>query len=169
MAGWKCRTQKSCQKSSSGHHRTTLSGYIFATKACINNRKKNVLSSNMSSRLSHNMVKFGPLAAEIGLPVWDTQLISTAFASWQQSINCHSEIGRYIVDQLIIEHILLCDAVSVSCCVLSTGLPVIGAAMTTQRHVNSSEKRLCILCIALLCHFKYTALKFCLYDMQIKV
>jgi len=24
----------------SGHHRTTLSGYIFATKACIDNRKK---------------------------------------------------------------------------------------------------------------------------------
>jgi len=28
------------QKSPSGHHRTTLSGYIFATKARIDNRKK---------------------------------------------------------------------------------------------------------------------------------
>jgi len=28
------------QKSPSGHHRTTLSGYIFATKGCIDNRKK---------------------------------------------------------------------------------------------------------------------------------
>ena len=36
----KCRTQKSRQKSPSGHHPTTLSGYIFATKACIDNRKK---------------------------------------------------------------------------------------------------------------------------------
>ena len=36
----KCRTQKSCQKSPSGHHSTTLSGYIFATKAYIDNRKK---------------------------------------------------------------------------------------------------------------------------------
>ena len=36
----KCRTQKSHQKSPSGHHPTTLSGYIFATKACIDNRKK---------------------------------------------------------------------------------------------------------------------------------
>ena len=36
----KHRTQKSRQKSPSGHHRTTLSGYIFATKAHINNRKK---------------------------------------------------------------------------------------------------------------------------------
>ena len=26
--------------SPSGHHRTTLSGYVFATKACIDNRKK---------------------------------------------------------------------------------------------------------------------------------
>ena len=37
----KYRTQKSRQKSPSGHHRTILSGYIFATNwACIDNRKK---------------------------------------------------------------------------------------------------------------------------------
>jgi len=28
------------QNSPSGHHRTTLSGYLFATKACIDNQKK---------------------------------------------------------------------------------------------------------------------------------
>jgi len=49
-----------------------LSGYIFATKARIDNQKKNFLSSNMSSTYPHNMVNFGPLAAEIGLPVWGT-------------------------------------------------------------------------------------------------
>ena len=32
--------RKSRQRSPSGHHRTTLSGYIFATKAHIDNRKK---------------------------------------------------------------------------------------------------------------------------------
>ena len=48
-ARWKCRTQKIAKKSPSGHHRTTLSGYIFATKARIDNRKKNLLSSNISS------------------------------------------------------------------------------------------------------------------------
>ena len=36
----KHRTQKSRQKSPSGHHRTTLSVYIFGTKARIDNRKK---------------------------------------------------------------------------------------------------------------------------------
>jgi len=77
-ARWKCRTQKIAKKSPSAHHRTTLSGYIFATKARIDNRKKNLLSSNISSRCPHNMVKFGLLAA--GAP----QLISTAFASWQR-------------------------------------------------------------------------------------
>jgi len=64
---------KSRQKSPSGHHRTTLSklsGYIFATKAHIDNRKKNLLSSNVSSRCSHNMVNFGPLTAEISSGVW---------------------------------------------------------------------------------------------------
>ena len=60
---------KSRQKSPSGHHRTTLSGYIFATKAHIDNRK-NLLSSNISSTCPHNTVNFGPLAAEIGPVVW---------------------------------------------------------------------------------------------------
>jgi len=36
----KYRTQKVVKKSPSGHRRTTLSGYIFATKASIDNRKK---------------------------------------------------------------------------------------------------------------------------------
>ena len=69
-ARWKHRTQKSRQKSPSGNHCTSLSGYIFATKARIDNRKKNLLSSNMSSTCPHNMVNFGLLAAEIVLPVW---------------------------------------------------------------------------------------------------
>ena len=68
----KYRTQKRRQKSPSGHHRTTLSGHIFATKACIDNRKKNLLSSNISSRCPHNMVNFGILAAEIVSLVWGT-------------------------------------------------------------------------------------------------
>ena len=68
----KCRTQKSCQKSPSRHHRTTLSGYIFANKARIDNRKKNLLSSNISFACPHNMVMFGPLAAEIASLVWGT-------------------------------------------------------------------------------------------------
>jgi len=62
--------QKIAEKSPSGHHRTILSGYIFATKARIYNRKKNLLSSNISSTCLHNMVNFGPLAAEIISLVW---------------------------------------------------------------------------------------------------
>jgi len=38
----KMQDPKSRQKSPPGHHRTTLSGYIFATKAHIDNRKKSV-------------------------------------------------------------------------------------------------------------------------------
>jgi len=68
----KCRTQKSRQKSPSGHHPTTLSGYIFVTKACIDSRKKNLLSSNISSTCPYNMVNFGPLAAEMVSLVWGT-------------------------------------------------------------------------------------------------
>ena len=68
----KYRMQKSRQKSPSGQHRTTLSGYIFAIKARIDNRKKNLLSSNISSTCPYNMVNFGPLAAEIVSLVWGT-------------------------------------------------------------------------------------------------
>ena len=68
----KCRTQKSRQKLPSGHHPTTLRGYIFAIKACIDNRKKNLLSSNISFTCPHNMVNFGPLEADIVSLVWGT-------------------------------------------------------------------------------------------------
>ena len=72
-ARWKYSPQKWCKKSPSGHHPTTLSGYIFATKACIDNWKKNLLSSNISSTCPHNMVNFGPLAAEVVSLVWGTR------------------------------------------------------------------------------------------------
>ena len=45
---------------------------------------KNLLSSNISSTCPHNMVNFGPLAAEIVSLVWGTPATSTAFASWQR-------------------------------------------------------------------------------------
>ena len=38
----------------------------------IDNRKKNLLSSNISSTCPHDMVNFGPLAAEIVSLVWGT-------------------------------------------------------------------------------------------------
>jgi len=62
---------KNRQKMPSAHH-TILSGYIFATRACIDNLKKNLLSSNISSICPHNMVNFGLLAAEIDPVVLDT-------------------------------------------------------------------------------------------------
>jgi len=63
---------RDAKKSPSVHHRTTFSGYIFATKARIDNWKKSIKHQNMSSRYPHNMMNFGSLAAEIGLPIWGT-------------------------------------------------------------------------------------------------
>ena len=77
----KCRSETCCTRlagnagpkitknSPSAHHCIILSGYIFATKARIDNRKKN-LNSNKSPTCPHNMVNFSPLAAEIGSLVW---------------------------------------------------------------------------------------------------
>jgi len=60
------------QKLPPEHNRTTSSGYIFATKVRIDNRKKNLLSSNISSIWPYNMANLGLLTAEIGWRVWGT-------------------------------------------------------------------------------------------------
>jgi len=53
--------------------RTTLSDYIFATKARINNRKKRKkIVKHQSSTCPHDMVNFSPLTAEIGSTIWGT-------------------------------------------------------------------------------------------------
>jgi len=63
--------KKIAKNSPSAHHRTTLSGSIFVNKA-LSTIGKNLLSSNISSTYPHNMVNFGPIAAEIGSLVWGT-------------------------------------------------------------------------------------------------
>ena len=63
-ARWKYRTQKSRQKSPSGHHFTTLSGYIFATKAHIDNQKKFI----KQQYLLHMSSQYGELRPTNG---WD--------------------------------------------------------------------------------------------------
>ena len=83
-AGVNCAARGSLEildakKSPFWHHRTTLSGYIFGTKACIDNRKKNLLNSNTSSTRSHNMVNFGLLTAEIRWRFWGTPSNFNAF------------------------------------------------------------------------------------------
>jgi len=107
-ACWKCSTQKIAKKSPSGYRRTTLSGYIFATKACIDNREKNLLSSNISSTCPHNMVNFGLSAAKICWRVWGTPanlngfcvlealLHSTLVVSVSQSLRRLTEGATYI-------------------------------------------------------------------------
>jgi len=72
--------------SKSGHRRTTLLGYVFTTKPCIGNRKKNLFSINISSTCPHSMVNFGPLVAEIVSLVWGTLANFNGF--------CHLYLAR---------------------------------------------------------------------------
>jgi len=74
----KYRTQTIAKNSLSAHHRTTLSGCIFASKACIDNRK-NVNQQYLLQLYLHNMANFGPLTADIGLPVWGTPVHFNGF------------------------------------------------------------------------------------------
>ena len=55
----------------SGHHRTTLSGYIFATKACIDNWKK-LVKLQCLPYMSSQYGELRPTAAEICWRVWGT-------------------------------------------------------------------------------------------------
>jgi len=89
-ACWKYRTQKWCKKSPSAHHRTTLSGYIFATKARIDNWKKNLLSSSISPTCPYNMVNFGLLVTEIVSLVWGTKLIPIWFRVLAALLHSHT-------------------------------------------------------------------------------
>ena len=79
-ANLRCKSEKCCaeiqnvksrQKIAIWAPSRNLSGYIFPTKARIDNRK-NLLSSNISSTCPHNMENLGSLAAEIGPVVWGT-------------------------------------------------------------------------------------------------
>jgi len=63
-ACWKRRTQKIAKNWPSGHHRTTLSGYIFATKRRIHNQKKLV----KQQYLLHMSPQYGELQPTSG---WD--------------------------------------------------------------------------------------------------
>jgi len=55
--------KKSLQKSPSAHHCTTLSGYIFATKARIDNRKKNL---DKQQYVFHMFPRYGELRPTSG-------------------------------------------------------------------------------------------------------
>jgi len=99
--GWlQIQDAKSRQKWPSCH-RTILSGYIFATKAPIDNRNK-LLSSNISYTRSHNIVNMGPLAAEIGPVGWGTPANFNGFRVWQHcctAIQYWASAKHYGVEQ----------------------------------------------------------------------
>jgi len=88
------RDAKSRQKIANWAPSQKLSGYIISTKAHIDNRKKNLLSSNISSTYSHNIVNFGPLVAEIVLVVWGYPCIFQRVSRLGSVTARHSSIGR---------------------------------------------------------------------------
>jgi len=71
--------QNIAKKSPYWHLRTTLWGCIFATMACIDNQKRNLLNNNTSSTCPHNMLNFDPLTADISSGVWGTPANFNAF------------------------------------------------------------------------------------------
>jgi len=54
-------------------------GYIFATKARIDNRKKKLGKQPYLLHMPDNIANFGPVTAEIGSEVWGTPVNFNAF------------------------------------------------------------------------------------------
>ena len=78
MCGTRFAGNTGREKSSFWHHRTILSGHIFGTKACIDNRKK-VVKQHYLLHMFDNMVNFGLLTAEICWRVWGTPVNFNGF------------------------------------------------------------------------------------------
>jgi len=75
VARWKYRMQKSptiAIWAPSHNFCLFVRLYLRSQLRHVSTIGKDLLISSMSSRCPHNMVNFGPLAAEIGLPVWGT-------------------------------------------------------------------------------------------------
>jgi len=81
------------KKLPSEHHRTNLTGHIFTTKARIDSRKK-LVKQQISSTCPHNMMNFGPVAAEIDPVVWGTPENFNGFLRLGCVTARHSSIGR---------------------------------------------------------------------------
>jgi len=98
-ACWKCRTQKFATNLPSTHHHTTLSGYVFATKACINNRKK-LVKQQYLLHMPHDMANCSPLMAEIGWRVWGTRANFNQFRVFASLVHrhCSAEVSRTLHD-----------------------------------------------------------------------
>ena len=86
-AHWKCRTQ-TVKNVTFGHHRTTLLGYIFATKAHIDNWK-NLLNSNVSPTWPQNMVYLRPTSG------WDLLASLGHTSIFQQVLRLGSITARH--------------------------------------------------------------------------
>jgi len=92
-----------CKNSASAHYRTTLSGYIFATKASVDNRKKLGKQQYLLHKASHNMVNVGSQLRSAG-ECGARQQISTGFQSWfryctnvaQQSTKLCAMFGSFL-------------------------------------------------------------------------
>jgi len=85
-ACWKCRTQKIAKNWPFWHHRTTLSGYIFATIRHVSTIEKKIVKQQC---VLHMFPQYGELKPTSG---WDRSgssghpglQISMGFASWQR-------------------------------------------------------------------------------------
>jgi len=66
-------SKKIAKNSTSGHHHRTLSivAVYFATKGYVSTIEK-IVKLQYILHMSHNMVNFSPLAAEVCLPDWGT-------------------------------------------------------------------------------------------------
>jgi len=106
-ARWKHRTQKSRQKSPSGHI-IQLCRAISSQRRHVSTIGKKFVKQQYVFHMLHSMVNFGLLAAEIGWPVWGTPpnlnglrilaalLHSSKVVSVSQTLRRWTEVAPYV-------------------------------------------------------------------------
>jgi len=94
-ACWKCRTQKIAKNWPFGHHRTTLSGYIFAIKACYRQSEKKLVKQQYVPHMSSQYGELWPTNGWDLLVSWSlTSLFSTNMAISETGWDLFGSLGN---------------------------------------------------------------------------
>jgi len=93
VALWKYRTQKSPKRRHLGSIPQLCRAIFSQLRHVSTIWKKNLLSSNISSTWPHNMVNFGPLAADIFSLVWGTPANFSGFRVSAALLYCTPVVG----------------------------------------------------------------------------
>jgi len=118
------------KKLPSGHNCTTVSACVFATEACIDDRK-NLLNTSISPTCPHNMVNVVPLTAEMSSGVWRSPANFSGFCVFASLLHWHRsvEVNQTLHDVWPSPGLVHCIYIFGALCVQVLRSPVLAALL----------------------------------------